>query len=394
MTSRNRTHSELIFAHNAPRLRQVGFAVLPADGKKPRRRGYRNWQYAPDLSVVSMWADQDSGADIVYVPGLSRARGSDQGIVVLDGDDEEACARIVEVFGDTPGKVKTRRGHHNLYEAPGLDLGKLASLKKFGINADVKHGNSIVVAPPSRHQDDSSFAYAWDGCDETVIRDLPPFNVQALQQLLDKAKPDEDVTPRVKPPIRLRDGSRKLGLNDRLVANVWSCASQNELIDRAFLLNEEIGRIHSDGSLPVEEVMEVVRAVWRDRENGTIERWEGCDSTQKRSRIEMRHLCELDPKHGPDAFVLLQVLRDEHSARCRRGETFSITPAAMAKASVIPGWTRERFEHSRDLLLTGHYIERVVDFKRNSAAGRRAGEFRLVMTAGGAARGQELVALW
>jgi hypothetical protein len=102
MTSRIRTPSELIFAHNAPRLRQAGFAVLPADGKKPRRRGYRNWQYAPDLSVVSMWAEQDFGADIVYVPGLSRARGSGHGIVVLDGDDEESCARIVEVLAILP----------------------------------------------------------------------------------------------------------------------------------------------------------------------------------------------------------------------------------------------------------------------------------------------------
>jgi Bifunctional DNA primase/polymerase, N-terminal len=394
MAPPNRTHPELIFAHNAPKLRQAGFAVLPANGKKPRRRGYRTWRYAPDLSVVSMWADQDPGADIVYVPGLSRARGSDHGIVVLDGDDEEACARITEVFGDTPGKVKTRRGCHILYGATDGDLGKLTSLKKFGINADVKHGNSIVVAPPSRHQDDRGFAYAWDGCNETVIRDLPPFNVQALRGLFDKARPVEDMTRRVKPYIRLRDGSRKLGLNDGLVANVWSCASQNELIERALLLNEEIGRMDPRGPLLAEEVMEVVRDVWRDRENGTIEKWEGSGSLQKRSRIEMRHLCELDPKHGPDALILLQVLRDEHSARCRRGETFSITPTSMAKAGVIPGWTRERFEHARDLLLAAGQIERVVNFKRNSAAGRLAGEFRLVMNPGGAGRRQEQVALW
>jgi hypothetical protein len=37
----------------------------------------------------------------------------------------------------------------------------------------LKHGNSIVVAPWSRHQKDRSFIYTWDGCDETVIRDLP-----------------------------------------------------------------------------------------------------------------------------------------------------------------------------------------------------------------------------
>jgi len=39
----------------------------------------------------------------------------------------------------------------------------------------------IVVATWSRHQEDRSFIYAWDGCDEAVIRDLPPFDGTALQ---------------------------------------------------------------------------------------------------------------------------------------------------------------------------------------------------------------------
>ena len=48
-----------------------------------------------------------------------------------------APARCAELFGDTPGKVRTRRGRHYLYRDPSFDFGKLSSLKAFGINADV-----------------------------------------------------------------------------------------------------------------------------------------------------------------------------------------------------------------------------------------------------------------
>jgi len=106
------------------------------------------------------------------VPGLSRGNPGGCGIVVVDADDV-ACEQVVETFGDTPGKVRTRRGRHFQYRDPGIDFGKPNSIKAFGINADVKHGNSNVVAPWSRHETDRSFIYAWNGCDETVIRDLP-----------------------------------------------------------------------------------------------------------------------------------------------------------------------------------------------------------------------------
>ena len=349
--------------------------MLPADGKKPRRTGYRKWRHAPDLSAISMWAEQDPGADIVYVPGLSRARGSDHGIVVLDGDDEEACARIVEVFGDTPGKVKTRRGYHNLYEATDGDLGRLTSLKKFGINADVKHGNSIVVAPPSRHQDDRGFAYAWDGCDETVIRNLPPFNVQSLQRLLDKARP-QDMILGADPHRGLRDGSRKLWLNDLLCSHAMHCDTEAELLDVARTANMDLPQ---NGLVMLEDdvVAERTAVVWRDVQEGKLEAWRGRPGNARACGSELDELCRLRQRNGPDAFALLMRLRIEHSAACRRGETFSITPKAMAKAGVIPGWTRERYETARDLLLLSGLIERVSDLKI-TRQGRIGARYRLV----------------
>jgi hypothetical protein len=184
---------------------RAGFAVLPANGKKPLKAGFPKWKSAPGLAVIEKWAAQDPAADIVYVAGLSC-------VVVVDGDDADACGRIVETWGDTPGKTRTRRGRHHLYRDTGqlapmlkaAGLEKLSSLKSYGINADLKHGQahgkSIVVAPPSRHEKDRAFTYAWDGCDETVIRDLPPFNVRALQALIDRTKPNPE--PRKKPNPR------------------------------------------------------------------------------------------------------------------------------------------------------------------------------------------------
>lgn len=263
------TPTEPVFAAHAPPMRRVGIAVLPARGKEPIRRGYANWRSAPGLKTVERWADKDPDADIVYVPGLSRTKPGGSGIVVVDADDEIACERVLELFGDTPGKVRTRRGRHYLYRDPSFDFGKLSSLKPFGLNADVKHGNSIVVAPWSRHEKDPSFIYAWDGCDETVIRDLPPFDEAALQRLIEK--PTHTLSYRS--PARgeaharttLRDGSRKLGLNDRLVAIVCSVSSEAELLERAFKINEEIGHADLRGPRTIDEVMETANGMARSR---------------------------------------------------------------------------------------------------------------------------------
>ena len=184
MTSKSGATVEQVFGEHGPRLRRAGFAVLPAKGKAPLMRGFSGWEVAPGPQTVDKWAARNPHANVVYVPGLSCAKKGGEGLVVVDGDDQEACGRVIELFGDTPGKVRTRRGKHFLYRDNGTSLGKVQSLQRFGINADIKHGRSIAVAPPSRHEDDQSFAYSWDGCDETAINDLPPFNSQALQKII------------------------------------------------------------------------------------------------------------------------------------------------------------------------------------------------------------------
>ena len=351
-----------VFATHAPAMRRVGFAVVPARGKQPIRKGYRKWRFAPGLEIVAEWAEQEPDADIVYVPGLSHAKSGGAGLVVVDADDELACEHILERFGDTPGKVRTRRGRHFQYRDTGFNFGKLSSLKAFGINADVKHGNSIVVAPWSRHEKDRSFIYSWDGCDETVICDLPPFDGAALQLLIDKSDPHLDrsaARAEMHTSSTLRNGSRKLGLNDQLVRMVWSVSTECELLEHAFKINNEIGRSDPRGPRTADQVMAAARAVWRDRETGKIEKWSGVPSRDKHRRIVAERLSLLDPKAAPLAYMLIERLVDEHGARCRCGETFAPSVRAMAEAQVIPGWSWRQYTRARNLLVRAGLMELV-----------------------------------
>src|SRR5215813_1339200 len=92
------------FAANAPAMCSAGRAVLPARGKEPIRKGYRKWRSAPALATIAKWADENPEADIVDVPGLSRAKRAGPGSIVVgvENDDAGAGEQVLEIFGDTP----------------------------------------------------------------------------------------------------------------------------------------------------------------------------------------------------------------------------------------------------------------------------------------------------
>lgn len=91
---------------------------------------------------------------------------------------------------------------------------------------------------------------------------------------------------------------------------------------------------------------------------------------------ELDSLCRLNSRIGPDAFALLAWLRIQHSARSSRGETFNITPKAMARDQVIYGWERRRYMRAHDLLLLAGLIEKVAKF-RNTRFGPVGSQYRL-----------------
>ena len=361
--------------------------MLPARGKRPLRRGFHKWKIGPGQKIVEEWAESDPYANVVFVPGASRTAAHPNGLVVADGDDAETSERTEQVFGWSPARVETLRGLHRLYRAPEHSLGNVSSLRKYGLNADLKHGASIVVAPPSRHPDERSFAYRWaPGSGIEALRELPVFPVSALQALLERGhdscpnetqtarSPDEDdrvlqvglqTLGRASFPEFFRDGSRKLGLNDHLCAHAWAVPDGDfdTLLDIARMWNDDLFDTRGIEPLPETEVIEVCRAVFRDLESSKIVRRRGLRSVCISDGAEVDALA-----NHPEAYLLLQKLRAEHSARCRRGETFAISANAMAENRTLGNWSSQRIRKARDVLLERGFIRCVMREMRGRAA--------------------------
>ena len=360
-----------IFCDWAPRLRLAGFGVLPVNGKRPLVSGFRAWRSAPTLSAISRWAVRHANANVGYIPGLS-------GLVVLDADDAEACHAIPRLFGDTPGKVRTRRGTHYLYRHDGADLGQLASLKAYGLNADLKHGRSIVVAPPSAHENEPGFTYTWIDCDETVIGHLPGLDVRALQTLLDQGSKKAPNVTRTAPRPRaaaLRNESRGLGLNDFLVGQAWALEDVDTALDIATTFNMQLVERGLE-PLDEREVRDRTLSVLKDRDAGKIERRHQRRAAASIAADEVRLLTSA-ARNGDAAIALLALLRAEHGARVKRGETFAINASAMASAETLGRWSARKYRAARDLLLRTGFI-RVVVVGSQGRRGRVPTQYSLV----------------
>jgi hypothetical protein len=109
---------------------------------------------------------------------------------------------------------------------------------------------------------------------------------------------------------------------------------------------------------------------------GKLEHWIGREGVARSRGSEIDVLLKLNSRIASDALMLLLRLRIDHSARCRRGETFNITPKAMVRSDVVHGWTRERYKKARDLLLLAGFIDKVSDFK-HTRDGREGAQYRL-----------------
>jgi hypothetical protein len=364
-----------IFATFAPDLHKAGLAILPLAagdddeqgqkaGKKPLVTGFQRWNFRPSHRSVDQWCHQFPAMNIGYVPGLS-----DPPIIVVD-DDGGAEEAIAELFGRTPGRIATRRASHHLYRAPRGDMPAVVDLKRFGINADLKHGNTIVVAPPSVHK--SGHVYAWQDCGPDVLKELPPFPLDHLKRLIDRQR---DLTQTERKAIAgYRGGSRKLALNDRLCGQASWCDTLAELLDLARTWNEQQPAAGIE-KLDEKEMMQIAQSVWTDCETGKVERWHRRPARVRSSLTEFNELMAVS-KDGALAYALLMKLRGEHGGRMARGETFALNQIAMAEAGTIPHWTRYDYEKARDVLLAAGKLK-IASAGKNSANGRISTQYRL-----------------
>lgn len=355
--------SSNVFAENALQLHGYGLCVVPMGAdRKPQVRGFQKWLRRPSEGSVRAWVAKYGNCNIAIVPGLSN-------VIVADSDDALEDDQVEKLLGRTSLCVLTRRGRHRYYQCPNTDLPR--DLRRFGLNVDLKAGNSIVIVPPSVHE--SGILYRHDNCDWGALADLPQLNLGNLQELM-KGSPGALNDQRHLLKGRMRANSRGLWLNDRLCA--MPASSYAQLLDHAGQLNNELSVAGFD---PLEEAELGRRAaqVWKAIQDNRLQnpaQWSGAVKT---SVPEMERLNQLDPKRASDALLLLLTLRAKHSARCQRGETFSITPKAMADSDVIGGWTRERYQCARDLLLQAGLLVQIRGFQAGGG-GRTAAQYTLL----------------
>jgi hypothetical protein len=345
-----------IFADNAMAMHRHGLAVLPLGiDRTPRVMGFDQWKTRPGKVTITKWMRAHPTDNIAIVPSLS-------GVLVADCDDASQDQAVEDLLGPTPLKVVTRRGRHRYYRKINERLP--GNLRFAGLQVDLK-ASGIVIAPPSVHE--SGHIYRLEG-DWSALRDLPPPHLQRLAALLVKGGCRDAISA-------MRDGSRGQWLNDQLCKCAMACASFEDLLQRAVALNDEL-EVRGFGHLPEAEVLKRAQKVWNDAQSGKLRPASVYKDTLKTSLTELDLLSRTSRKHGPEALLLMLKLRAMHTDRCRRGETFCLTPRSMANAGMIAGWSRERFQHARNVLLQAGLIVQVTPFRRRGDK-RQAAQYRL-----------------
>ena len=390
------TRNVNIYGENAPYLRSLGYCPIPAEGKSPLRKGFTKWSYNQKQATIESWAKRDSSRNIVLVTGLCKT-GYDCDMVGIDCDDADAIGQGEELFGPTPGKVGTYHGKHLLYKKPkSLDLGVIHSLRPYGYNIDVKHGQrqaAILVTAPSINAKHDDFQYYWDGCDPTVIRELPWLNSNKLFDILNKGIPAAAERTEKNVESLLRDESRHLTLND-VMCGMGSYFIRGDLdgfYDEGRRQNPRIADITGKSPLTDADVVEVCNSVWCDFKRGKLTPYHGTSGCPKLPIEIFRDLCKLSPRHAGNAYAMLGELKCAHSYRVAKGETFAICPKAMARDNSFDGWTREMYENARNLLIEAGFIVQARAFSYHGArVGGKSAQytFSASYAGGGRRRGQ------
>ena len=216
-----------VFSRHALQLRAHGLAVLPTNipDKKPLIKGWRRWRWPPSEKTVVQMAQRFPYANVAILPGPS-------GLWIADVDSADHVKEVEKLLGQTPLRVLTSRGQHLYYRAPQNCSGLPENLRAFGLEVDLKAGNSVVIVPPSRHH--NGCFYRHEDCDWGALERLPEPNFARLRGLLSKKNDD-----RLTYTGRVPEGWRGLTLNDLLCRDAAYVESFEELLDVGRTLNED-----------------------------------------------------------------------------------------------------------------------------------------------------------
>jgi hypothetical protein len=323
------------FAKAAERWRRQGFAPIPLGGPKgnePLVESFTKWRGKPSLENIRRWARKWPKAEIGIVTGPA------WGLTVVDVDDAALIPAMLARFGESPIRIQTPRGsQHFWYRSSGEFCKNLKDSE--GIAVDIKGVGGFVVVPPSVRLNGEFAGNGYvlaEGCSWDSLADLPPIRGGALP------------TPSPAAATSLRavaEGRRNTVLFRLLLKQVRHCDDLATLEDCARTI---VADQFEQGSDPFTdaETRDVAASAWKYEAEG--KNWAG---REQRLIVPVSTIDALDAE--PLKFLL--TLRARHWGRPH----FALSPEAMAKADVIPGWSKHRYRSARQQVLERGYLTEI-----------------------------------
>jgi hypothetical protein len=328
------------FATAALGMRRRGLFPIPLggeDGKRPLIAGFTKTR-KPSVATIEKLIDRFPRAAVGIVTGAV------SGLVVIDidSDDPAVWAMVIEIFGDTPLKIRTPSGGLHLYYRWNDEQSRNLRTE---LPVDVKGTGGQVAAPPSVRLTGThaSKAYTFHAGSWDDLARLPRIRPGALERRERGAQRTDKIAPEAVPLRAVDSGYR----NDTLWrACMWHAPdyhTESELLALAL----EINASRFKSPLDPAELAKLVHSAWGYEVNG--ENWIG----RRRGRRPPSAVLDVALAKDPDAGLLLRVVRHRFGALDKKGAPFPVSPKAMAKHRVIPEWgaSDRRYRSARAMLL-------------------------------------------
>jgi hypothetical protein len=209
-------------AEAAARYAAQGWFVLPCVPRAKRPAPTQGFKEATTNAerVVAWWSETPS-ANVGLWPGPSGLL-----VVDIDSDAGEALAASLGLTDPPTLQVRTAKGRHLYFKAPGFPVGNV----DVGEGIDIRGHAGYVLAPPSVHP--SGSRYKWEGSIDD-LRDCPPDFVERLRALSSGAAPHVAVAAGV-----IGEGGRNNGLT-REAGRLLRKYAVAEATDRLWAFNLE-----------------------------------------------------------------------------------------------------------------------------------------------------------
>lgn len=168
-------------------LWDMGFQVIHVPlGRKFPSIAWKTYQdkRVPRQQVEEWFAEGEHNLAIIT--------GAISGVVVVDGDSEDACTYIEETCAPTPMVISTGKGRHYYYRHPGGKIPNAARILDLP-PVDIRGDGGLVIGPGSLHPKGTHYHVA-EGHDLANPADLPIFDASWFPESI-KAEPTSFIRP-------------------------------------------------------------------------------------------------------------------------------------------------------------------------------------------------------